>query len=83
MILYFRHIEYSKHALERMRVRRVSRRLVGVAIIDPDFSYEDVESDALVAVKKHRRRHLVVIFTDSEGRVRIITVYHSSDVGFC
>ena len=80
MVLHFRHAEYSEHALERMRVRRVSRRHVGIAIRDPDSSYEDVESDALVAVKKYGRWHVVVIFTSSGERVKVITVYHSSDV---
>jgi len=73
-------VEYSKHALERMRVRRVTRRHVGLAIRNPDFSCEDVESDALVAVKKYGRRQVVVIFTSKDERIRIITVYHSSDV---
>jgi Domain of unknown function (DUF4258) len=80
MLLNFLRIEYSKHTLERMRVRRVSRRLVGVAILDPDFLHKAVESGALVAVKKQGRRHVVVIFAVSDGRVRVITVYHSSDV---
>jgi hypothetical protein len=30
-------VAYSKHAIERMRVRDVSKRQVGVAIRNPDF----------------------------------------------
>ena len=73
-------VEYSKHALERMRVRRLSKRQVGITIRDPDFSYKDIESSALVAVKRYKERYAVVIFTIKEKRARVITVYHASDV---
>jgi len=59
-------VEYSKHALERIRVRSVTKRHFSATIRDPDSSYVDVESGALVAVKKSGRRHVVVIFTSNE-----------------
>lgn len=40
----------------------------------------DVESGALVAVKKSGRRHVVVIFSSNEEQIRVVTVYHASDV---
>jgi hypothetical protein len=73
-------VEYSKHALEKMRVREVSKRQMGVVIRNPDFSYQDVESNALVAVKKRGERHVVGIFTLKDERVRVVTVYHASEV---
>jgi hypothetical protein len=63
-----------------MRIREVSKRQVGVAIRSPDFSYEDVESNTLVAVKRHEKRHVVVIFTLKDERVQVVTVYQASDV---
>jgi hypothetical protein len=44
------------------------------------FSFEDVESNALIAVKKHGKRHVVLIFTLKDQWVRIVTAYHASDV---
>jgi hypothetical protein len=40
---------------------------VGVAIRNPDFSFEDVESNALVAVKKHGKRHVVIFTLKDQG----------------
>jgi len=73
-------VEYSKHALERMRVRRLSKKQVGITIRDPDFSYEDIESSALMPVKRYKERHSVVIYTIEEKRAKVITVYYASEV---
>lgn len=63
-----------------MRVRDVSKRQIGIVIRNPDFSYEDVEANTLVSVKKREKRHVVVIFTLTDERVRVVTVYHASEV---
>ncbi len=73
-------INYSKHALFRIRVRGVSKRQIALAIRDPDSVYLDLESDANVAVKQFSARYLVVFFNTRGSETRIITVYHASDV---
>ncbi len=63
-----------------MRTRRVSKHKVATTINYPDFVYEDVESNALVAVRRIERRNVIVIYTLEEGRNRVVTVYHASQV---
>lgn len=63
-----------------MRIRDVSKRNVAETISYPDFAYEDVESNALVAVSRIEGRTVIVIYTVQEGRNRVITVYHASEV---
>lgn len=50
------------------------------AISNPDSSYKDAESEALVAVKRVDDKRLVVIFLSVDGKVRVITVYFASNV---
>jgi hypothetical protein len=63
-----------------LKARRIPKRRVIQALTEPDSSYQDRESDALVAVKKVGDKHLVVVFASANGRVRVITVYFASDV---
>ncbi len=63
-----------------MRARRVSKHNVAATINYPDFVYEDVESNALVAVRRIEGRTVIVIYAVREGRNRVITVYHTSEV---
>ncbi len=63
-----------------MRTRRVSKHKVAMTINYPNLVYEDVESNALVAVRRIERRNVIVIYTVQEGRSRVITVYHASQV---
>ncbi|MHB2036685.1 MAG: hypothetical protein ACYCPW_08095 [Nitrososphaerales archaeon] len=44
-------IEFSKHSVEQMRVRNVSKQHITMAIRNPDSSYEDIKSNATVAGK--------------------------------
>jgi len=74
-------VHYSKHAQERLVVRRVTKSQVTAAIRNPDALYQDVPSSAMVAVKRMKNRYLVVVYVALEGeRRRVITVYHASDV---
>ncbi len=73
-------IEFSSHAKGKLKARRIPKRRVIQALTEPDSSYQDRESNALVAVKKVGDKHLVVVFASANGRVRVITVYFASDV---
>ncbi|MBI4258512.1 MAG: DUF4258 domain-containing protein [Thaumarchaeota archaeon] len=52
-----------------------------MAVQNPDSSYEEIESDALVAVKRIKDRNLVVVYAVRGEKNKIITVYHASNVG--
>lgn len=74
-------LDYSRHAQERLILRRVTKRQVIATIAKPDSVYEDAASSALVAVKRTRNRYLVVVYAISkEGTNRVITLYNASDV---
>ncbi|MCL4518168.1 MAG: DUF4258 domain-containing protein [Thaumarchaeota archaeon] len=47
-------MRFSRHALEKMRVRVVTKQQVMATINDPDSMYEDAETKLSVAVKKNR-----------------------------
>jgi hypothetical protein len=63
-----------------MKVRQVSKRMIGETIRQPESRYQDLESGTTVAVRKFAQRYLVVFFTEGKGP-RIVTVYHASDIG--
>lgn len=46
-----------------MKVRRVSRRMVVMAIRTPESRYQDLESGTTVVVKRFAQRYLLVFFS--------------------
>ena len=74
-------IQYTKHALFRMKVRRVSKRMIERTIRQPESRYQDLETGTMVAVRKFAQRYLVVFFSGGGNDGRIVTVYYASDVG--
>ena len=72
--------EFSRHAREKMRARHVDGSAVIGAIRDAESLFEDVESGALVAVRRLADRFLVVVFVPTDKGVRVVTVYHASEV---
>lgn len=73
-------MQFSRHALEKMRSRGVTKQQVTEAIKSPDSTYEDIESKLSVAAKQVEKMNLVVIYALSSNSNRIVTVYHASDV---
>lgn len=72
--------EFSEHALEKMRARHVDKQQVIEAIKDSESLFKDVESNALVAVRRVESRYLVVVFVPMDRGVKVVTVYYASDV---
>ncbi len=58
----------------------MTKRQVIETIRNPDASYEDRESEVLVAVKRTKNRYLVVLYVVEDERNRIVTLYHASAV---
>lgn len=73
-------VEFSKHALEKIRSRRVLQSDVLEAIRNPESLFDDVESDTRVALKQIRGKYLVAIFVPLDSKARVITVYHATEV---
>jgi Domain of unknown function (DUF4258) len=73
-------LEFSRHGTQKMRDRAVKRQDIIAAVDSPDSEYDDVESDARVAVKQIDQKYLVVVYAIEEKRNRVITVYHASKV---
>ena len=73
-------IKYTEHAIFRMKVRRVSKKMVVSAIRTPESRYQDLESGATVVVKRFAQRYLVVFFSTKADDDWVVTMYHASDV---
>ena len=70
-------VEFSRHALEKVRKRGVSMSDVYGALGVPDELYEDVEHGTLVAVKKVYDKFVIVAYREEDSVVKVITVYYS------
>lgn len=67
-------MEYTEHALSRMRQRKISERTVEDALERPDFSF--VTRGVRVAVlRRYGDRFLKVIYEKSNDKIRVVTVY--------
>jgi hypothetical protein len=55
-------VEFSHHALEKMRSRYAKISDVYATLKAPDEVYEDVDHETLVAVKKVNARSIIVVY---------------------
>ncbi len=74
-------IIYTLHALERIRQRGISRKLVELCLQNPDRDEELVETNR--CVKKINDRVIVVIYKKEDENFIIITAYLSSKLRKC
>ena len=66
-------LEYTLHARQRMRERRIQPEEVVLTLAAPDnVTYG--EDGELIAIKPIGRRQISVVFVESEDVTRIITV---------
>jgi hypothetical protein len=70
-------VEFSHHALEKVRRRGVSMSDVYGALEIPDELFEDVEHGTLVAVKKVYDKFVIVAYREEDGVVKVITIYYT------
>jgi len=73
-------IELSDHALEKLQSHKIKKEQVIETISSPDSLFHDVESDALIAIKLIRGKHIVVVYSKRQSIFRIVTAYHSTKV---
>jgi len=67
-------IEYTEHAVFRMRHRRISKVNVEDAIQSPDLSFVS-RIRRLAVVKKYGDKFLKVIYEKSNDKITVVTVY--------
>jgi len=71
-------VEFSRHALEKMRRRNVETSDVYATIKSPDEVYEDVEHGTVVAVKKVNARSVILAYKIEAEVVKVITLYYTT-----
>jgi hypothetical protein len=67
-------VEYTEHAILRMRHRKISKAIVEDAIQNPDLSFIS-RIHRLVALKKYDDKFLKIIYEKSNNKVIVVTVY--------
>ena len=73
-------VEYTEHALFRMRHRRISRASIEETIEDPDFSFM-IRAGRFAALKRYGDKFLKVIYERSNDKIIVVTVYWTRKMG--
>jgi len=71
-------VQFSRHALEKMRRRNVKFSDIHATIKSPDEVYEDVEHGTIVAVKKVNSKSVILAYKMEAGVVKVITLYYTT-----
>lgn len=69
-------IEFSRHALEKARWRKVKIQHIRLTLKNPDELYEDVEHGVMIAIKKVNEKSVVVAHRKENNLVKVITLYY-------
>jgi hypothetical protein len=67
-------IDFTEHAIFRMRQRRITEAHVEDTIGNPDFS-STTRLGRWIALKKYGDRFLKVIYEKSNDKITVVTVY--------
>jgi len=67
-------VEYTGHALSRMRQRKISKRMVYDALKRPDLSFV-TRRGRVASLKRHGDKILKVISEKSNDKIWVVTVY--------
>jgi len=71
-------VQFSRHALEKMRRRNVKTADVYATLKSPDEVYEDVEHGTMVAVKKVNGKSIILSYKMEAEVVKVITLYYTT-----
>jgi len=69
-------VQFSLHAMEKMRRRNVKTADVYATLKSPDEVYEDVEHGTVVAVKKVNAKSIILAYKMEAEAVKVITLYY-------
>ena len=71
-------IQFSRHALEKMRRRNVKTPDIYATIKSPEEVYEDIEHETMIAVKKVDTKSIVLVYKIETEVVKVITLYYTT-----
>jgi len=71
-------VEFSRHALEKARWRRVQMSHIRRTLESPDELYEDVEHEVTIAIKRVNEKSIVLAYRREGGLVKVITLYYTT-----
>jgi hypothetical protein len=70
---------FSKHALLKIKERKIEKELVKKVIQEPEFLFYDIMGKCMIAISKviiaGTETHLVVPFERESGEVKVVTAY--------
>lgn len=70
---------FSKHALLKIKERKIGKELIEKVILEPDFLFYDITSRCMVAIGKvtmaGTETNLIVPFEKESDVVKIVTAY--------
>ena len=67
-------IDYTEHALFRMRHRRISKVSIEDTIRNPAYTFS-TRLNRVVSSKRHGDKFLKVIYEKSNNKIAVVTVY--------
>jgi len=73
-------IEFTRHAIEKMRARHVSESDIRDALKESRDLFYDMEHETFVATKPLRNRYLVILYTRKNEVLNVVTVYFSTKI---
>ncbi len=73
-------IEFTRHAIEKMKVRHVSESDIQSALKESSGLFYDVEHGTFVTAKPLRNRYLVILYTRKNETFNVVTVYFSTKI---
>jgi hypothetical protein len=71
-------VQFSQHALEKMRRRSVNTVDVYATLESPDEVYKDVEHETMVAFRKVNAKSIILVYKMKAEIVKIITLYYTT-----
>ena len=77
-------VTFSKHALRKIKERKLSEDMVKKVLNEPKFIFYDLLTNAIVAIANVKigtiSTYLVVPYTKEDEKIKVITVYPCRDI---
>lgn len=72
-----RQIQFTPHALKKMKERGILTRTVEEALSNPEKTYKS--HDKMVSYKKFANKYLIVIYEKDEKVINVTTIFWQDD----
>lgn len=71
-------MRYTRHGRRRADERGITEDMILEAVSKPTSSFYDLSSGASVVLKKVDSRHLLVVYSEEDGEIKVITTFITS-----